>query len=99
MRAADEQFDRGGAKDMARVPEPCLKAGHNLELLVQRPPDLAARIDALTALASASYRAELVDGAKAAVARIYLSETPSAQVLDTIRNSSPDILELSLLAL
>ena len=39
------------------------------------------------------------DGAKAAVARIYLSETPSAQVLDTIRNSSPDILELSLLPL
>jgi D-3-phosphoglycerate dehydrogenase len=39
------------------------------------------------------------DGAKAAVARIYLSETPTAEILDTIRNSSPDILELSLLAL
>src|SRR6266496_2018822 len=39
------------------------------------------------------------DGAKAAVARIYLSEMPSAAVLDTIRKSSPDIIELSLLAL
>src|SRR6266542_4262172 len=39
------------------------------------------------------------DGAKAAVARIYLSEEPSAAVLDTIRKSSPDIIELSLLAL
>ncbi len=36
-------------------------------LAQRRPADRTARIDALTALASASYRAELVDGAKAAV--------------------------------
>jgi D-3-phosphoglycerate dehydrogenase / 2-oxoglutarate reductase len=39
------------------------------------------------------------EGAKAAVARISLSETPSEAVLDGIRNSSADILELSLLPL
>ncbi len=39
------------------------------------------------------------DGAEAAVARISLSETPSEAVLDDVRKSSPDILELSLLAL
>jgi len=39
------------------------------------------------------------DGAKAAVARISLSEAPSDSVLDSIRKSSPDIIELSLLTL
>jgi D-3-phosphoglycerate dehydrogenase len=39
------------------------------------------------------------DGAKAAVARISLSDAPSDAVLDTIRKSSPDIIELSLLTL
>jgi D-3-phosphoglycerate dehydrogenase len=39
------------------------------------------------------------DGAKAAVARISLSDTPSEAVLDGIRKSSADILELSLLTL
>ena len=39
------------------------------------------------------------DGAKAAVARISLSEAPSDTVLDSIRKSSPDIIELSLLSL
>jgi D-3-phosphoglycerate dehydrogenase len=39
------------------------------------------------------------DGARAAVARISLSEAPSEAVLDGIRNSSPDIIELSLLTL
>jgi D-3-phosphoglycerate dehydrogenase len=39
------------------------------------------------------------DGAKAAVARISLSEAPSDAVLDSIRKSSPDIIELSLLTL
>jgi D-3-phosphoglycerate dehydrogenase len=39
------------------------------------------------------------DGAKAAVARISLSEAPSDAVLDSIRKSSPDIIEVSLLTL
>lgn len=39
------------------------------------------------------------DGAKAAVARISLSEAPSDAVLDSIRKSSSDIIELSLLSL
>jgi D-3-phosphoglycerate dehydrogenase len=39
------------------------------------------------------------DGAKAAVARISLSDTPSEAALDGIRKSSADILELSLLTL
>jgi D-3-phosphoglycerate dehydrogenase / 2-oxoglutarate reductase len=39
------------------------------------------------------------DGAKAAVARISLSKAPSDAVLDDIRKSSSDIIELSLLAL
>ena len=39
------------------------------------------------------------DGARAAVARISLSEAPSEAVLDGIRNSNPDIIELSLLTL
>jgi D-3-phosphoglycerate dehydrogenase / 2-oxoglutarate reductase len=39
------------------------------------------------------------DGAKAAVARISLSEAPSDAVLDSILKSSPDIIELSLLTL
>jgi D-3-phosphoglycerate dehydrogenase len=39
------------------------------------------------------------DGAKAAVARISLSEAPSDAVLDDIRRSSSDIIELSLLTL
>ena len=39
------------------------------------------------------------DGAKAAVARISLSQAPSDAVLDGIRSSSPDIIELSLLTL
>jgi D-3-phosphoglycerate dehydrogenase len=39
------------------------------------------------------------DGAKAAVARISLSKEPSDAVLDGIRKSSSDIIELSLLAL
>jgi D-3-phosphoglycerate dehydrogenase len=39
------------------------------------------------------------DGAKAAVARISLSEAPSEAVLDAIRSSSADIIEVSLLTL
>src|SRR5260221_3985445 len=39
------------------------------------------------------------DGAKATVARISLSQAPSEAVLDDIRKSSPDIIELSLLTL
>ncbi|HSP95043.1 MAG TPA: 3-phosphoglycerate dehydrogenase [Thermoanaerobaculia bacterium] len=39
------------------------------------------------------------DGAKAAVARIHLEQTPSEETLSAIRGSSPDIIELSLLAL
>jgi D-3-phosphoglycerate dehydrogenase len=39
------------------------------------------------------------DGAKAAVARISLSQAPSDAVLDGIRKSSPNIIELSLLTL
>jgi D-3-phosphoglycerate dehydrogenase len=37
------------------------------------------------------------DGARAAVARISLSEAPSDAVLETIRKSSPDIIEVALL--
>ncbi|HKD11662.1 MAG TPA: NAD(P)-dependent oxidoreductase [Thermoanaerobaculia bacterium] len=39
------------------------------------------------------------DGAKAAVARIHLNQEPSTEVLNGIRTSSPDILELTLLPL
>jgi D-3-phosphoglycerate dehydrogenase len=39
------------------------------------------------------------DGAKAAVARIHLGQEPSDEVLDTIRRSSDDIIELTLLPL
>src|SRR5207247_6870925 len=39
------------------------------------------------------------DGAKAAVARIHLSQAPSEAVLDGIRKWSTDIIELSLLTL
>jgi D-3-phosphoglycerate dehydrogenase len=39
------------------------------------------------------------DGAKAAVARIHLSEEPSPAVLEAIRHSSDDIIELALLPL
>jgi D-3-phosphoglycerate dehydrogenase len=39
------------------------------------------------------------DGAKAAVARIHLNQEPTAEVLNGIRTSSPDILELTLLPL
>jgi len=39
------------------------------------------------------------DGARAAVARIHLNQAPSPSVLDAIRASSSDIIELSLLAL
>jgi D-3-phosphoglycerate dehydrogenase len=39
------------------------------------------------------------DGAKAAVARISLSNTPTGAVLDDVRKSSSDIIELSLLSL
>jgi D-3-phosphoglycerate dehydrogenase / 2-oxoglutarate reductase len=39
------------------------------------------------------------DGAKAAVARISLSQAPSEAVLDAVRNSSADIIEVSLLTL
>jgi D-3-phosphoglycerate dehydrogenase len=39
------------------------------------------------------------DGAKAAVARIHLSQEPSPQTLEAIRRSTPDILELTLLPL
>jgi D-3-phosphoglycerate dehydrogenase / 2-oxoglutarate reductase len=39
------------------------------------------------------------DGAKAAVARIHLGQEPSGEVLDTIRRSSDDIIELTLLPL
>jgi D-3-phosphoglycerate dehydrogenase len=39
------------------------------------------------------------DGAKAAVARIHLSEEPSPAVLEAIRRSSDDIIELALLPL
>jgi D-3-phosphoglycerate dehydrogenase len=39
------------------------------------------------------------DGAKAAVARIHLSQEPSEETLDAIRSSSKDILELTLLPL
>jgi len=39
------------------------------------------------------------DGAKAAVARIHLSQEPSKETLEAIRKSSDDILELTLLPL
>ncbi len=39
------------------------------------------------------------DGAKAAVARIHLEQAPSEETLSAVRGSSPDIIELSLLAL
>ena len=39
------------------------------------------------------------DGAQAAVARIRLDQSPSGEVLDSIRNSTSDIIEVSLLAL
>jgi D-3-phosphoglycerate dehydrogenase len=39
------------------------------------------------------------DGAKAAVARIHLGQEPSAHILDAIRRSSDDIIELTLLPL
>ncbi|MGH9866778.1 MAG: NAD(P)-dependent oxidoreductase [Candidatus Polarisedimenticolia bacterium] len=39
------------------------------------------------------------DGARAAVARIHLNQAPSPAVLDAIRRSTTDIIELSLLAL
>ena len=39
------------------------------------------------------------DGARAAVARINLDQAPSDQVLDRMRSSSKDIVELSLLRL
>ena len=39
------------------------------------------------------------DGARAAVARIHLEQSPSQGVLDSIRESSPDIIELTLLPL
>jgi D-3-phosphoglycerate dehydrogenase len=39
------------------------------------------------------------DGAKAAVARIHLGSSPSPEVLDSIRRSNKDILELTLLPL
>ena len=39
------------------------------------------------------------DGAKAAVARIHLSETPPESVLEAIRGSTSDIIELNLVLL
>jgi D-3-phosphoglycerate dehydrogenase / 2-oxoglutarate reductase len=39
------------------------------------------------------------DGAKAAIARIHLEQQPGAETLSAIRESSPDIIELSLVAL
>jgi D-3-phosphoglycerate dehydrogenase len=37
------------------------------------------------------------EGARAAVARIHLTENPSAELLESIRKSTPDILEVNLL--
>ena len=39
------------------------------------------------------------DGARAAVARIQLDQAPSAEVLESVRRSTSDIIEVSLLAL
>jgi D-3-phosphoglycerate dehydrogenase len=39
------------------------------------------------------------DGAQAAVARIHLNQAPGPDVLDRIRRSTPDIIEIALLAL
>jgi D-3-phosphoglycerate dehydrogenase / 2-oxoglutarate reductase len=39
------------------------------------------------------------DGARAAVARIHLNQAPATEVLDQIRRSTPDIIEIALLTL
>jgi D-3-phosphoglycerate dehydrogenase len=39
------------------------------------------------------------EGARAAVARIHLAQNPSPELLEAIRGSTPDILEVTLLLL
>ncbi len=101
VRIVREYQERGRAPNVVNLakksPACCLLVVRHFD----RVGVLAAIFDEIKAAGINVQETENIvfDGAKAAVARISLSEEPSAALLDTIGKSSPHIIELSLLAL
>jgi len=101
VRIAREYKDSGRAPNVVNL----ARKSPATHLLVVRHCDrvgvLAAVFDRLKQAGINVQETENVvfDGAQAAVARIRLDQAPSAEVLDSVRNSTSDIIEVSLLAL
>jgi D-3-phosphoglycerate dehydrogenase len=101
VRIAREYKDSGRAPNVVNL----ARKSPATHLLVVRHCDrvgvLAAVFDRLKQAGINVQETENVvfDGAQAAVARIRLDQAPSAEVLDSIQNSTKDIIEVSLLAL
>jgi len=101
VRIAREYKDSGRAPNVVNL----ARKSPATHLLVVRHCDrvgvLAAVFDRLKQAGINVQETENVvfDGAQAAVARIRLDQAPSAAVLDSIQNSTSDIIEVSLLAL
>ncbi|HYK42364.1 MAG TPA: NAD(P)-dependent oxidoreductase [Thermoanaerobaculia bacterium] len=101
VRIAREYKDNGRAPNVVNL----ARKSPATHLLVVRHCDrvgvLAAVFDRLKQAGINVQETENVvfDGAQAAVARIRLDQSPSGEVLDSIQNSTSDIIEVSLLAL
>jgi len=101
VRIAREYKDSGRAPNVVNL----ARKSPATHLLVVRHCDrvgvLAAVFDRLKQAGINVQETEnfVFDGAQAAVARIRLDQAPSAAVLDSIQNSTSDIIEVSLLAL
>jgi D-3-phosphoglycerate dehydrogenase len=101
VRIAREYKDSGRAPNVVNL----ARKSPATHLLVVRHCDrvgvLAAVFDRLKQAGINVQETENVvfDGAQAAVARIRLDQAPSSDVLDSIQNSTSDIIEVSLLAL
>jgi len=101
VRIVAEYKDTGRAPNVVNL----VKKSPATHLLVVRHFDrvgvLAAVFDKIKAAGINVQETENIvfDGAKAAVARIHLNQAPSERALDAIRASTPDIIEVSLLAL
>lgn len=81
----------------SRTPATCVLVVRHLD----RPGVLARVLDAIGAARINVQEMENIvfEGAQAAVARIHLEAAPPAELLDTIRSGSPEVLEFSLLKL
>ncbi len=101
VRIVAEYKESGRAPNVVNL----VKKSPATHLLVVRHFDrvgvLAAVFDEIKAAGINVQETENIvfDGAKAAVARIHLNQAPSEKVLDAIRTSTPDIIELALLPL